>query len=252
MVRSIPSRKAFARRVKDLVARLQLDGIDLNWEYPGYVFGRGYSSDKEIEKDYYSFGELIKLLRRELGAEAAITLAYYPDGRQERMLVRHGSPESLDLLHMMTYDQPGQDHSSFAFARKSMLQGIELGLPKEKLTLGLPFYGRNSQTGDWTTYEDIVQKYRISDADDSVRENGIVIGFNGKDTIRRKTEEALRLGLGGVMVWEAGQDCRGRPVARSGRTHVATCPQGEESSLLAEIDRAVKKRGGVGAKGAEL
>lgn len=240
MVRNVPSRRAFARNVRDLVARLGLDGVDLNWEYPGYVFGRGYASDREIEKDYFSFGEFIKILRRELGAAAAITLAYYPDGRQERMLVKHGSPESLDLLHMMTYDQPGKDHSSFDFAVGAMRQGVELGLPAEKLTLGLPFYGRHSQTGDWTTYEDIVQKYRITDADDSVREGGAVIGFNGKSTIRRKTEEALRLGLGGVMIWEVGQDCRTQPVTRSGRTHVATCPEGERSSLLAEIARSIR------------
>ena len=61
-------------------------------------------------------------------------------------------------MHMMTYDQHGQQHSSYDFAVRSISQGIELGLPPSKLTLGLPFYGRDSH-GQWTTYEEILNKH---------------------------------------------------------------------------------------------
>lgn len=64
-------------------------------------------------------------------------------------------------------------------------------------------------------------------------------GFNGIKTIERKTRLALEAGLGGVMIWESGQDCRVNPVTRGGTTHGTTCPKGEESSLLRAIFRTV-------------
>jgi GH18 family chitinase len=40
-----------SRFVTELVAFLRLhrlDGVDYNWEYPGYQFGRGYLPDQEV------------------------------------------------------------------------------------------------------------------------------------------------------------------------------------------------------------
>ena len=51
-----------------------------------------------------------------LGDAAAITLAYYPDGRQERLFAARGVAAHVDLMHMMTYDQGGAHHSPMALA----------------------------------------------------------------------------------------------------------------------------------------
>jgi GH18 family chitinase len=71
--------------------------------------------------------------------------------------------------------------------------------------------------------------------------------FNGIDTIAAKTGYALDRGLGGVMVWELGQDCRVNEVKRGGKVHVKTCPAGRESSLLWAISTRV-----AGARKSEL
>jgi len=51
-----------------------------------------------------------------------VTLAYYPDGRQEQLLQQHGLVEGCDLLHAMAYDQsptPAEaSHSSLSFGLK--------------------------------------------------------------------------------------------------------------------------------------
>mmetsp|Transcript_45564 Transcript_45564/g.148076 ORF Transcript_45564/g.148076 Transcript_45564/m.148076 type:complete len:118 (+) Transcript_45564:304-657(+) len=73
-----------------------------------------------------------------------VTLAYYPDGKQERMLGLMS--EHVDAMHAMAYDQSGR-HSTYAFAEKVAAQAVEL-LPPSKVTLGLPFYGRHLQTGE--------------------------------------------------------------------------------------------------------
>jgi len=108
-------------------------------------------------------------------------------------------------------------------------QAASLGLPLHKVTLGLPFYGRFVEGGDWRSYEDIVQQHHPLDPaadavmdspygrDDANALKGRPVGlaFNGYDTIKAKTTRALARGLGGVMVWEAGQDCRLGCVARA-------------------------------------
>jgi chitinase len=259
MTRNPTARKAFVKKVKQLVKRFKLDGVDYNWEYPGYGFGTGYSAATEVQKDYDG---LLALLQdtRQVMPKKTLSVAYYPDTRQEQILVAIGAPELVDFLHIMAYDQHSDantpSHSSYDFAQQVLRQGKDLSLPAAKLTLGVPFYGRDSATGDWTTYEDLVQQHHPLDrsvdtvtppADKKGRgrgrnRNGVPhIAFNGIDTIQAKTRLAVEEGIGGVMIWEVGQDCRVAPVTRGGQTHAVTCPEGEDSSLLVAIDRVLKE-----------
>ena len=292
MVRSSAARARFVKAAVALVRKEQLDGIDINWEYPGYSFGSGYQSDTELEQDYRGLAALARELRAALGASKALTLAYYPDGcvprapagaaraaqpsltwalltlthtrartpappprrRQEALLVTHGLPKHVDLMHAMTYDAQGAHHAPMSLATGAIAQARAAGLPLAQVTLGLPFYGRSLATGDWTTYEDLVQRHHPLDpAADEVAapDGGARIAFNGAASIAAKTALAAREGLGGVMVWEAGQDCRQAAVQRDGRTHGVTCPQGAASSLLVAMRRAgpAAGAGGGGAGG---
>merc|ERR1711934_260229 len=110
---------------------------------------------------------------------------------------------------------------------------------------GVPFYGRHSQTGDWTTYEDLVQKHHPLAAKVDSVPAGVgkaTIGFNGVTMIEKKTRYALDKAIGGVMIWEVGQDCRLVPVTHGTKTHIRTCPA-DNSSLLLAITRAIAEAG---------
>lgn len=244
MVRNKESRVKFVKKVKALIHDYEFDGIDYNWEYPGYHFQTGYARDDEIQKDYIGLVALLKNTRKSIGKDKIITLAYYPDGRQEKLLHDGKAEQYVDLMHMMSYDQNGGHHSTYDLGVKSVQLGISSGLPPSKLTMGLPFYGRNSITGDWITYEDIVQKYHpLQDSLDQLQvpttrgSKNSFIGYNGIDTIKRKVQYSLESNIGGVMIWEAGQDCRRAAVHRSGKVHAVTCPRGDDSSLLVAISR---------------
>mmetsp|Transcript_148455 Transcript_148455/g.458725 ORF Transcript_148455/g.458725 Transcript_148455/m.458725 type:complete len:298 (+) Transcript_148455:152-1045(+) len=248
MVRSKKRRAIFLKELGRLTVELGLDGVDYNWEYPGYRFGTGYLSEEEIRADYKGLSRLIRETKEFFAAQGTpkvVTMAYYPDGRQEDLIKHYKIDQRADLLHMMSYDQPGAQHSSTEFGRKVADQGRAV-LPPEKLTLGLPFYGRHSQSGDWTTYEDLVQRHApLSPLADSVAAPApgkATIGFNGVSTIEEKTRYALDHGLGGVMIWEVGQDCRLAPVVHGKTTHVRTCPS-DNSSLLLAISRAAAAAG---------
>mmetsp|Transcript_55663 Transcript_55663/g.121621 ORF Transcript_55663/g.121621 Transcript_55663/m.121621 type:complete len:394 (-) Transcript_55663:377-1558(-) len=253
MVRDQKSRSMFVKRLMQLLRHLDLDGVDYNWEYPGYQFGRGYLSEEEIKEDYKGLSRLIKLTKTQFekeGRPRAVTMAYYPDTRQEQLIKQYKIDQYADLMHMMSYDQGGGHHSSLEFGKKAVDQGVQV-LDASKLTMGLPFYGRHSRTGDWTTYEDLVQRHHpLAPATDVVpapeakggKGGSFTIGFNGVATIEEKTGYALTKQLGGVMIWEVGQDCRLVPVTHGKDTHVRTCPS-DESSLLLAITRAATAAG---------
>lgn len=250
MVRNKKRRARFLRELGRLLEKDELDGVDYNWEYPGYSFRGGYMPEKEIAADYKGLSLLIKETKELFASKgslagAAVTMAYYPDGRQEQLIKQYKIDQHVDLMHMMSYDQGGGQHSSLEFGKRAVDQG-ERALPGEKLTMGVPFYGRHSRTGDWTTYEDLVQRHDpLAPNVDSVTApegNGATIGFNGVKTIEEKTRYAIDKGTAGVMIWEAGQDCRLVPVAHGDKTHVRTCPS-DDASLLLAISRAVASRG---------
>ena len=77
---SCAGKKKRARFVAELLALCEkhgFDGVDYNWEYPGYQFGRGYLSDAEVEKDYHG----LRLLLKETHAVCARLHAAFDDMR---------------------------------------------------------------------------------------------------------------------------------------------------------------------------
>jgi chitinase len=249
VVSSQAARKRFLKELVALIQGHQLDGVDYNWEYPGYDFRTGYARDELVVREYDGLATLLeetreafKSLTRARGAPLTISAAYYPDGRQERLFVQSGASEYADLLHMMAYDQTNGHHSSREFTTRALAQGAGL-LPREKVMLGLPFYGRHARSGEWKTYEDIAQQWPGKQDDDSVTDTaGDTWYFNGPSTIAAKTEEAIRAGVGGIMIWEVGQDCRREPVHRDGQTHVRTCASNADA-LLPAITGAMARLG---------
>ena len=197
---------------------------------------------------------LVTALRRALGPKKALTLAYYPDAKQEAALAAGNFARDVDLMHAMSYDAPGAQHAPRALADSVIANARAAGLPLHKVTVGLPFYGRAAKTGEWTTYEDLVQRHApLAHGVDAVPApggGGDTIGFNGIDTLVAKTRAALAAGAGGVMIWEAGQDCRTVAVTRGGATHGVTCPGGRADSLLAAVWDAVVAANATAARAA--
>ena len=227
-------RQRFVDDLVKLCDKHDLDGVDLNWEYPGYSFGRGWHDDAEVAKDYKGLRSLLKLLHAAFAPTGRIiTIAYYPDGRQEQLFTQYGVGKYVANMHAMSYDQQGK-HSTWEFAQKVAKQGARM-LPAELVTLGVPFYGRHMRTGDWKSYEDLVQAHSLTAEQDEANE----YYFNSRALIERKTRLAVAEGLGGVMIWEVGQDCRVHAITHGDTTHQVTCPNGEQSALLTAIRRGL-------------
>ena len=112
---------------------------------------------------------------------------------------------AVDAVNLMAYDHEGR-HSTLAQSQADVAGFLHLGVPPHKLLLGLPFYGRAVAHADTAlSYADILRQYHPAPTVDEV--NGMY--FNGPATIKQKTRAARAQHLGGVMVWEIGQDAPG-------------------------------------------
>src|SRR5205085_587244 len=117
---------------------------------------------------------------------------------------------------------PGQ-HSSMEMALGQIAYWQGRGLPREKMTLGLPFYGYGFGKDfkkDEYPYATILKLHPGAEMTDQC---GDTIWYNGIATIRAKTRHALDQKLAGVMIWSLDSDAKG------------------EKSLLGAIDEEVRK-----------
>ena len=138
------TRLAFAADCQRVVKEFNLDGIDMDWEYPTDG-GAGISSSPA---DLENFTLLMRDIRRAIGKDKLLTFASVSDAK---FVDFKAVNEFVDFVNVMTYDmgRPPRHHAALtnsAHTRISSAQSIdwhvERGIPIEKLTLGLPFYGR--------------------------------------------------------------------------------------------------------------
>lgn len=118
---------------------------------------------------------------------------------------------AYDWINMMVYDLTGPwapnnpgPHSPFSFAVNATVYWVDQGVPPEKLTLGMPFYGWDFS--DPSDVSGILYRTLVNqDPGNAYRDKTGLTYYNGIPTVRQKTEYAM-IQLGGVMIWELGQD----------------------------------------------
>ncbi len=155
------TRARFARSAIEMMLTHKLDGLDLDWEYPGQV-----GEDNIFRpEDKQNFTLLLKEIRTQLDAlpqsanrHFLLTIASganqaYIDHTEMGEVQQH-----LDFINIMTYDlYSGLDYTTGHHANLSpsdhttepsrdvyaAVDGhIKAGVPAQKIILGIPFYGR--------------------------------------------------------------------------------------------------------------
>jgi len=154
------SRKIFIQSVVDFIELYLLDGLDIDWEYPGMP-GAGHQFRSE---DRQNFTTLLKELRARFNREKSRT------GRKLLLTIAAGAGDDylahtemaqaqkyLDTVNLMAYDYyepssgPLTGHHAPLFtnpadplkvsADASIKEFEKAGVPASKLVLGVPFYG---------------------------------------------------------------------------------------------------------------
>ena len=161
MVLTPDTRRAFIDSVIDFLARYQLDGLDIDWEYPGM---EGATKAFRPE-DKQNFTSLLKELRSRFEAQTLHThkhLYLTIAAGSGSDFIAHTEMDKLSLylddVNLMCYDynEPSESgnltgHNSPLYANPSdprkvasdtSIQEFEAaGVPASKLVLGLAFYG---------------------------------------------------------------------------------------------------------------
>jgi len=248
-----PARAAFAHSCADFVSRHGFDGVDIDWEFP--VSG-GEKGNVERPEDKPNFTLLLAGLRAALDQRGTADEKRYlltiaaPAGGLQRIEVEQIHPH-LDFINLMTYDFAGPWSKTTGFnaalhpvpdqpdqnsCSASVERYVKAGVPRDKIVLGVPFYGRSwtgvtdannglFQPHDRTTgTRPLEEKYRElkTDTDGSAGkrfwheqakvpwmwnpQTRVFITYDDPESIRAKAEYAREQKLGGVMFWELEHD----------------------------------------------
>ncbi|MBK8506077.1 MAG: hypothetical protein IPL46_30100 [Saprospiraceae bacterium] len=197
--------------IKDLVSKVlqyDADGIDVDLE-SGYAFG------PDMDPNYAIF---IVELAQALRSHNKLITSALPS--RPGNTVTQKALAQFDFINIMSYDHTGPwspnrpgHHSSYVDAMDDLdYYRNTLNISKEKLILGVPFYGHGFGPGlndpviPWMVYKDIVSTYGGAEwVDHWHLPNGYIMYYNGIPTIKNKTELAKKE-AGGIMIWELGYD----------------------------------------------
>lgn len=197
MAQSESGRAAFIANVMSFVKEYNLDGVELDWEYPQE------SSAAAYEALVIELADALHQEQKEL--TAALSGAWAVDaGPEVSKLVTSNCLEAFDFIEIMGYDINDTEHSPYWFSQTSLAYWANRGVPAQKMVLGVPLYARPS----WLQYKQLVaadpdnawQNYlppgSLSDKDSY---------YNGLPLLRSKTMLALQQG-GGVMLFDVNED----------------------------------------------
>lgn len=188
-----------------IVLQYDLDGIDVDLE----------GSDIDENYDNFAIGLAESLHQHKKLITAAIAV-FYKGAFTDKALAQY------DFLSVMSYDHTGSwapekpgPHSTYAQAVEDLAYfKIMRGIPKEKLTLGVPFYGYGfgptlTTPGISMNYAEIVSEFPGAESSDQLNMPGArVLYYNGIPTIKMKTMLA-RAEASGVMIWQLSGDVPG-------------------------------------------
>lgn len=243
------SRDKFADSVVDFIIKYDLDGVDIDWEYP--VSG-GLAANSRRPEDKHNFTLLMKTLREKLNLRGAIDGKHYIlsfAGAAGSWYTKNVELTELskyvDYANVMTYDIHGTWDANTGFnaplynyngikGEASVDSGINAwlnaGFPKNKIVMGVPFYGyiynsvdaENDGLGQLFTggasisYADIAAKYlKLSEFKRFYHPTAMVpylyngstfISYEDKQSMADKAGYIKEKGLLGAMIWELSQD----------------------------------------------
>ncbi|PKV84578.1 glycoside hydrolase family 18 protein [Streptomyces sp. TLI_146] len=228
------------------------DGIDIDWEYPNAC---GLSCDTSGRA---AFKNVMAALRAKFGSADLVTAAITADASAGGKIEKAdyaGAAQYVDWYNPMTYDffgawaaqGPTAPHSPLTsysgiptqgFHTDAAIQKLKgLGIPANKLLLGIGFYGRGwtgvtqkapggTATGPASgTYEQGIDDYKVLKT--KCPANGTVAGtayaycgnnwwsYDTPSTIAGKMAYKNNQGLGGTFFWELSGDTSNGELVKS-------------------------------------
>lgn len=154
--RTQKERENVARQVAQMVEEFQLDGIDVDWEYPGYNLRLGTEIENFKDEYYILFMQAL----REVLPGKLLTIAHGGEARYYKHTDFTALSKILDFINLMGYDYNwktlGSSHHSNLYpgsVGQAAAEGSPLnddaavryylsqGVLPEQINIGVPYYG---------------------------------------------------------------------------------------------------------------
>jgi chitinase len=155
------ARRRFCESAVAYVRRYDLDGVDVDWEYPGLP-GDGNPHRPEDRENFTALmTELRAALDRTAAGSTRRLLLTFAAGAFPDFIAKTEMPKVqavVDFVNLMTYDfgvpgdaertrhnaalRAGTDDPDALSAERAVREFLAAGVPAGKLVLGVPFYGR--------------------------------------------------------------------------------------------------------------
>ncbi len=217
-------RAAFINQCADIIQQYNLDGIDLDWEFPGTTAGRHTASPK----DAGNYAKLVKELRKKLGKDKWISFYSNNSGKWidfPKMLpwvdyvnvsgYNLSTPKEGSVLYHQSTLFPSKQCGNWSIS-KSIQRHMELGVPAEKILLGMPFFGRGKSPfpsyvedraiGQYNGECELVWDEEAQAPYYSDKNGTLVLGFDNEKSLKRKCDFIRETGLGGGFIWNYDAD----------------------------------------------
>lgn len=234
LAKSNEYRKKFAEDCKIFIQKWGIDGVDIDWEFPGLSWS-GDPKTFDVAVDVANHVLLMKDLREILGYNYLLTYAGYCKDKESvtggsRYIDIAGVAPYVDFVNIMTYDLSEAPHhhsalvdpAAYSDCERAVQVYLDTKMPPSKLVLGVPFYGRHSFNTPprIINYKDILtldpKYYKIDNWDAAasvpyVTYNGqYYCGYDNDKSIEIKGRWLLAKGMKGMMYWDYdGDDAKG-------------------------------------------
>lgn len=198
LAESPEQRHNFTTATLQLVRQYNLDGVDVDWEYPD-------SSHRSADDFVLLMKELQDSLKP-MGKKLTAAVVSY--GRQGWGIKKEVF-DIVDWLNLMSYDDDNglkRPHAPYSLAVRTYDYWVtQRGLPASKAIIGVPFYGKPSLPKKGGAYRTL-----LAAGADPRKDSFDSVHYNGMRTIAQKTKFAREQQAAGIMIWEISQDTTGK------------------------------------------
>ena len=186
------SRANLVANIKAFCLEHQLDGVDLDWEpYNG-----------PVEDTHY--GLLVSELRQAFeGTDLQISVTVGPTHNSLAKVLT-----DADFVQIMSYGNYFSENTqvSISTLKNWVDDWINSGMDKSKLVIGLPAFAKTPDDNTTLIYNELAGFFAIDKQKDWIEHDGKTYYFNNVNTVNQKTQFMMNNDLGGIMIWEIGQD----------------------------------------------
>lgn len=198
MANNPTARAAFVANIMNIVKTYNLDGFNMDWEYPANTDGSVL--DDLILELKLGLINLESEMGKKLELSVAVGATSHGTGAYSV-----GTLSLIDFVMIMAFDNNTTHHSTFAFAKSAMSYWVDSkGLRPEQMILAIPFYSRGTNAPE-RTYAYLSSSdpaAYFNDADGSLN----TYEYNSAPLIEQKIDEMQSRGGSGVFCWELPGD----------------------------------------------